>query len=75
MQDSIKAILIDILDADDFEWDDTLTPADFDSWDSMNNLRIITALEDEFDLTLPMEAIEKMQTLGQIAQAIADNQS
>jgi len=72
MKEQVKEILCDILDIDDFEWADQLTPADFDDWDSMKNLRIITALEQEFAVQFSMSQIGEMQTLGKIIDTITE---
>lgn len=72
MKEQVKDILCDILDIDDFEWADQLTPADFDEWDSMKNLRIITALEQEFSIQFSMAQIGDMQTLGKILETITE---
>ena len=72
MKEQVKEILCDILDIDDFEWADQLTPADFDDWDSMKNLRIITALEQEFAIQFSMSQIGDMQTLGKIIDTITE---
>ena len=75
MKDQIKEILCDILEIDDFEWSDEKTPGDFDDWDSLKNLRIITALEEEFDLQFTMAEIQEMQTLGKVLEIVAKHRA
>ena len=56
----------DILDIDEGDISDGFGPDDAPLWDSMNNLRLITALEENFRIKLTMEEIETMINFGEI---------
>jgi acyl carrier protein len=44
--------------------DDALTPEDVELWDSMNHLRLVSAVEEEFQFKLSMQEIESIRSLG-----------
>lgn len=73
IEEQIKEIMADILSIDD---EDTITdefgPEDAETWDSLNNLKLITALEEEFKISLTMEQINSMVNFGKIKQIIAE---
>jgi acyl carrier protein len=69
-ENKIKQILVDILDVKEEEINETFGPNDAPLWDSMNNLRLITALEEEFNIQLTMGEIRQMDTFAKIKEAI-----
>lgn len=70
MENRIKRILIDILDIKEGEITESFGPNDAALWDSLNNLRLVTALEEEFGLQLTMNEIHQMGTFAQIIEVI-----
>jgi acyl carrier protein len=66
----IKEILSDILDVKEEEIGESFGPNDAALWDSMNNLRLITALEEEFKLQLTMGEIRRMDNFARIKEVI-----
>ena len=42
--------------------------------DSLDVVDLITTIEDEFDLSIPDEAVEEIKTVGDIVKYIEDNQ-
>jgi acyl carrier protein len=74
IEEKIKDIMADILDIDDKETiTDDFSPEDAESWDSLNNLKLITAFEEEFEISLTMEQINSMVNFGKIKQIIAES--
>jgi len=66
----IKQIFADILDVKEEAITDTFGPSDADLWDSMNNLRLITALEEEFNIQLTMGEIREMDSFGKVKEVV-----
>jgi acyl carrier protein len=66
----IKQIFADILDVKEETITETFGPNDAAMWDSMNNLRLITALEEEFNIRLTMGEIREMDSFGKITEVI-----
>lgn len=46
-----------------------------DEWDSMNHLRLITAVEHHFQIHLSMEEVLSLTNLGDLARVVARHQS
>ena len=69
-EEKIKQIFADILDVKEERVTETFGPNDAAMWDSMNNLRLITALEEEFNIQLTMGEIREMDSFGKIKEAV-----
>jgi len=69
-ENKIKQIFADILDVKEEKITETFGPNDAAMWDSMNNLRLITALEEEFNIRLTMGEIRQMDSFGKIQEVV-----
>ncbi len=70
MQYKIKEIMSDILEVSDSDIGEKFGPNDAGNWDSLNNLKLITALESEFNIQLTMSEIREMVDFGAIVSII-----
>ncbi|MBN2345124.1 MAG: acyl carrier protein [Candidatus Aminicenantes bacterium] len=70
MDDTIKAILAEILEVRAEEIGDDFGPDRCRNWDSLSNLRIVTALEKAFRLTLTWAEISSMTDVRRIRDVI-----
>ena len=68
MHDRIKTIMADVLEVEVAEIDDDFNPDSTDNWDSLRNLHLITALEEEFGITLTMSEIQGMVNFSEIVR-------
>ena len=57
-------IVAELFDLDPALVDDALTPEDVELWDSMNHLRLVSAVEEEFQIKLSMREIESIHSLA-----------
>ena len=62
MRDELKSVLADAFGLDEADVTEDLTPEAVDSWDSLNHLRLVTALEEAFGIKLSMAEIESMMS-------------
>lgn len=46
------------------------SPETIETWDSIQHLNLVLALEEKFGLQLSPEEIEQMHTIGQVTQVI-----
>ena len=46
------------------------TPEDIESWDSVEHLNLILALETQFGIEFEPEEIERMKSIGEIARLV-----
>lgn len=42
-----------------------------DAWDSLELLAVSSAIDDIFDVVVPMKALKECQTVGQILEAVS----
>jgi acyl carrier protein len=45
-----------------------------EEWDSLNHLRLITAVEKQFQIRLSMEEVISLTNIGDLAQVVAHHQ-
>ncbi|HET7207535.1 MAG TPA: acyl carrier protein [Terriglobales bacterium] len=46
------------------------SPESIDTWDSIQHLNLVLALEEKFGLQLSPEEIEQMHTIGDVAETV-----
>ncbi len=63
-------VVTDIFEIDESEVADQLTPDMVDLWDSLSQLRLVTALEQEFDIKFSMAEIESIDTIGRLKELV-----
>jgi len=63
-------IVAELFDLEPAAVDDALTPEDVELWDSMNHLRLVSAVEQEFQIKLSMQEIESIHSLGALRALI-----
>ncbi len=73
VESRIVEVVADIFEVDESEVADALTPDMVDLWDSLCQLRLVTALEQEFDIKFSMEEIESMETVGRIKELVREH--
>ena len=60
MENRIKKVMSDILNIDVSSINDNTSPENVESWDSLKQMNIIVALEEEFDIEFSDEDIIEM---------------
>lgn len=48
------------------------SPDDVGGWDSMKHLQVLLAIEEEFDIQLPADAADTLQTVRAIVSAVSE---
>ncbi|MCH4054049.1 MAG: acyl carrier protein [Atopobiaceae bacterium] len=71
--DKVTEIVSQNLEVDESEISEDTSFDDLGA-DSFDKLELVTAFEDEFGLTLDDESLEKIQTIGDAVEAIAQAQ-
>ncbi|MCU0235750.1 MAG: acyl carrier protein [Acidobacteria bacterium] len=71
MEEKIRSILAGILEVEPKGIGDGFGPDSCQNWDSLGNLRIITALEREFAVKFTWEEISSMTNFARIREVIA----
>lgn len=70
MLDKLVEIVAELFDLEPTAVDDRLTPEDVELWDSMNHLRLVSAVEEEFGIKLSMQEIESIRSLAALRALI-----
>ena len=52
------------------EINDDMTPDDIEQWDSITHMDLCSKFEDSFDISLDVEDIAEMETIGQIKEIL-----
>jgi len=70
MENKLEQILVDVLEVKQGDINDDMSPVSVDTWDSMNNLKLITMIEGEFNIEFTMDEIGEMMNVGGIKQML-----
>ncbi|MGN1481770.1 acyl carrier protein [Porcipelethomonas sp.] len=73
--EKVKDIIIDQLDADEDKVTLEASITDDLNADSLDVVDLVMSIEEEFDLEIPDEAVEKIKTVGDIVSYIESNQN
>ncbi len=70
MDERLDKIIIEVLDLDDGELSDELTPESAEYWDSLSHLRLVTAVEQAFSIKLSMEEIQSIESVADLRAVV-----
>ena len=70
----VVEIMEDVFDEDDITYDDAMTAADIEEWDSLSNIRFVVAIEKEFGIRFSNSEIADLENVGQMVDLIASKQ-
>jgi acyl carrier protein len=68
----IREVMAGIFDADPEEIGDGYRRDDASAWDSMNHLRLISALEEAFGIRFTMKEVGEIESFGDVRQRVAE---
>lgn len=66
IREKVTEILRDVFDNDELVAADALTAADVDGWDSMGNVRVFLAIEQEFGVRFSTGEIGAIKNVGEL---------
>lgn len=66
----LNNIFREVFDDDSITVTDATTAADIDGWDSLMHITLISAVEDEFDISFNMKDVVKMKNVGDMVDII-----
>ncbi len=72
LQAKVKQIIVDQLGVDANEVTDAASFVDDLGADSLDTVELVMAFEEEFDVEIPDEDAEKLQTVGQALEYLKD---
>lgn len=68
----IREVMAGVLDVEADAIADGFRRDDAAAWDSMNHLRLITALEEAFGIRFTMKEVGEMESFGDVRQRVAE---
>lgn len=72
-EDRFKSILSTILLVPASEILDTTSAESLDTWDSLNHISLLGALEQEFGVTINTDRIEKTRSVAALRSVLSEN--
>jgi acyl carrier protein len=64
-------LISEILDIDESELTPESGPHEIEEWDSVNTLRILTAIESEWNIRLTLEEYNKAQNIKELSELLS----
>ena len=68
---SLQNTFRDVFDDEQLQLRDELSPETLEAWDSLGHIRLISALEDELQLSFTLDEIEAMNSVANILAVLA----
>lgn len=70
-QTRLEAIFREIFDDDSLQLGPEMNRENFEAWDSLGHIRLVSALEETFGVTFTLDEIEGMTSVSQILAVLA----
>ncbi len=71
ISEKVKELFADTFDVDESDIHDETSRDSLANWDSLNHLRLVTALEQDFDISLTMDEINSMTSFSKIVEYVS----
>lgn len=68
--DDFRLLLEDVLDQSGLAMGPETTAKDIEGWDSLNHVRILLRIEQQYGIDLPLDEIETSQNVGDLLAVI-----
>ena len=68
---ALRPIFANVLDRDDIELEGTMSAADIEEWDSLNNVRLMVSIEKHFGIRFSGAEVETLKNVDDLVGAIA----
>jgi acyl carrier protein len=71
----LQPLFEEIFDLEFIKLTPSVTASDVDEWDSLNHIRLIVAVETEFEISLNAGEAGELENVGQFVQMVMDKVS
>lgn len=72
MSDALTKLFAEILEIDEKDINDDISPKNTSQWDSLTSMHLIAAIETTFDIYLSTKEITKMDSIGMVRQVLKE---
>lgn len=66
----LQEIFVDVFGDTNIEINENTNADDIEEWDSLTNISILAAVQDEFSVSFDIDEIVAMKTVGEMVEAI-----
>ena len=70
--EKLNTIFCDNFDDDTIILEDDTSSADIDEWDSLEQINLVVAIQDEFDVKFSVEEVSSMKNVGEMVDFILE---
>ena len=70
VRSKLKPIFETVLDVDDLDLRDDLSPGDIEEWDSLSHVRLIVTVERQFNIKFSNAEIEELKNVGDLIRLV-----
>lgn len=70
--EKLNEVFHDVFDNNDIVVTEQTNANDIEEWDSLINITLISAVEDEFDVSFDMKTVVSMKNVGDMIDAIEE---
>ena len=70
LDERIKDVMAGVFEIDAATIDENSTQSNIETWDSIKTLDLIVSLEEEFDISIPLEEVGNMTSFNSIKKLI-----
>ena len=70
MEERIRQIVASVLRVSPARLDATASPNTIETWDSLQHLNLVLALEEAFDLRFTVEDVGRMRSIGEMVKLV-----
>jgi acyl carrier protein len=67
---ALQRVFAEVFEGEAFEFSDTLSREDLKAWDSLGHIRLVSALEEAFDVRLSLAEIESLTSTARILECL-----
>ena len=72
IMEKLCEIFTDVFGDENLEISEETSAEDIEEWDSLTNISILAAVQDEFSVTFEIDEIVAMKNVGEMIQAIME---
>jgi acyl carrier protein len=70
ISERMKKVILAELQLDDFDLTDSMTAPQVPGWDSLSHVRILAAIEEEYNIKFRSLEVLRLKTIGQLQELV-----
>ncbi len=72
IMERLNEVFRDVFDDSSITVDDNTTSKDIEDWDSLEHIKLVGAVEQEFKMRFKMKEVSSMKNVGEMADIVAE---